>query len=113
MSWCEKHGLFYVIGLARNTRLVQRIKKQLRLACVEHVRTGKPARRFSSFGYRTRKTWSRTRRIVAKAEYTEGKENPRFIVTNLPAELHDPGELYEDVYCARGEMENRIKEQQL
>ena len=113
LKWCEQQGLFYVIGLSRNTRLVQRIKKQLHRACVEHAQTGKPARRFSSFWYRTRKTWSRTRRVIAKAEYTEGKENPRFIVTNLPAALHDPRSLYEEVYCARGEMENRIKEQQL
>ena len=113
LSWCEQNGLFYVIGLSRNTRVVQRIKKQLRRACIEHAKTGKPARRFTSFWYRTRKTWSRTRRVIAKAEYTEGKENPRFIVTNLPATLHDPRALYEEVYCARGEMENRIKEQQL
>ena len=113
LKWCEQQGLFYVIGLKRNTRLVQRIKKQLHRAYVEPAQTGKAARRFSSFWYRTRKTWSRTRRIIAKAEYTEGKENPRFIVTNLPATLHDQRSLYEEVYCARGEMENRIKEQQL
>jgi len=113
MKWCEKHGLFYVFGLARNTRLIPRIRKQLHRACVEHARTGKAARRFSSFWYRTRKSWSRRRRVVAKAEYTEGKENPRFVVTNLPVALYEPRALYEDLFCARGEMENRIKEQQL
>ena len=113
LSWSEQQGLFYIIGLSRNTRLVERIKKQLRQACIEHTQTGKPARRFSSFWYRTRKTWSRTRRVIAKAEYTEGKANPRFVVTNLPATLYEPRALYEELYCARGEMENRIKEQQL
>jgi hypothetical protein len=113
MSWCEQHGLFYVIGLARNTRLVRRIKKQLRSARLQHIQSGAPARLFSSFWYRTRRSWSRRRRVVAKAEYTEGKENPRFVVSNLPDALDDPRALYEEVYCARGEMENRIKEQQL
>jgi hypothetical protein len=113
MSWCEQGELFYVVGLSKNTRLIQRIQKQLRRAGVEHARTGKPARRYNSFWYRTRRSWSRSRRIIAKAEYTEGKENPRFVATNLPRELYDPQQLYEDLYCQRGEMENRIKEQQL
>jgi len=114
MSWCEQRGLFYIIGLSRNTRLVQRIKKHLRRSRVEHARTGLPARRYLSFYYRTRRSWSRNRRVIAKAEYTEGKENPRFIVTNLPRELrYTAQQLYEELYCARGEMENRIKEQQL
>ncbi len=114
MRWCEAHGVFYIIGLARNTRLVARIKKHLRRSCVEHLRTGLPARRYLSFYYRTRKSWSKNRRVIAKAEYTEGKENPRFIVSNLPRELRRSAQqLYEDLYCARGEMENRIKEQQL
>jgi len=114
MGWCEERGLFYVIGLARNTRLVARIKKHLRRSCIEHARTGLPARRYLSFYYRTRKSWSKNRRVIAKAEYTEGKENPRFIVTNLPREWRvSAQELYEELYCARGEMENRIKEQQL
>ena len=114
MSWCEQRGLFYVIGLSRNTRLVQRIKKHLRRSCVEHESTGLPARRYLSFYYRTRRSWSRNRRVIAKAEYTEGKENPRFIVTNLPREWQlSAQKLYEELYCARGEMENRIKEQQL
>jgi len=114
MSWCEQRGLFYIIGLSRNTRLVQRIKKHLRRSCVEYERTGLPARRYLSFYYRTRRSWSRNRHVIAKAEYTEGKENPRFIVTNLPREpLYTAQQLYEELYCARGEMENRIKEQQL
>jgi len=114
MRWCEEHGVFYVIGLARNTRLTDRIKKHLRRACVEHTRTGLPARRYLSFYYRTRRSWSRNRRVIAKAEYTEGKENPRFIVAHLPRQWHPSAQsLYEEVYCPRGEMENRIKEQQL
>jgi Transposase DDE domain group 1 len=114
MNWCEQRGLFYIIGLSRNTRLVQRIKKHLRRSCLQHQRTGLPARRYLSFYYRTRRSWSRNRRVIAKAEYTEGKENPRFIVTNLPRELlYTAQQLYEELYCARGEMENRIKEQQL
>ncbi len=113
MKWCEDNGVFYLLGLARNTRLVARIQKPLRRACVEHASTGKPARGFAAFSYRTRRTWSRSRRIIAKAEYTEGKQNPRFVATNLPADFCDPRALYEDLYCARGEMENHIKEQQL
>jgi len=114
MRWCEEQGVFYVIGLARNTRLTDRIKKHLRRACVEHTRTGLPARRYLSFSYRTRRSWSRTRRVIAKAEYTQGKENPRFIVAHLPPQWRPSAQvLYEEVYCPRGEMENRIKEQQL
>ncbi len=106
--------MLYILGLARNTRLVARINKHLRRSCAEHARTGLPARRYLSFYYRTRRSWSRNRRVIAKAEYTEGKENPRFIVTNLPREELTPAqELYENLYCPRGEMENRIKEQQL
>ncbi len=114
MRWCEDHGVFYLFGLARNTRLVARIKKHLQRSCAEHLRTGLPARRYLSFYYRTRRSWSRSRRVIAKAEYTEGKENPRFVVTNLPREpLYSAQQVYEDLYCPRGEMENRIKEQQL
>jgi hypothetical protein len=114
MSWCESHGVFYLIGMSRNTRLVARIKKHLQKSCAQHLRTGLPARRYLSFYYRTRRGWSKTRRMIAKAEYTEGKENPRFLVTNLAREpLYCAQYLYEDLYCPRGEMENRIKEQQL
>ena len=114
MRWCEERGLFYLIGLKGNTRLVARIKKHLHRSCVEHLRTGLPARKYLSFYYRTRRSWSRSRRVIAKAEYTEGKDNPRFIVTHLPRELqYSAQQLYEELYCPRGEMENRIKEQQL
>jgi hypothetical protein len=114
LRWCEEHGLFYVIGVQRNTRLVERIKKHLHRSCAQHARTGLPARRYVSFYYRTRRSWSRSRRVIAKAEYTEGKENPRFIVSNLPREpRYSAQKLYEEQYCPRGEMENRIKEQQL
>ncbi|MGA2613992.1 MAG: IS1380 family transposase [Spirochaetia bacterium] len=114
LRWCEDHGLLYVIGLQRNTRLVERIRKHLRRSCAEHARTSLPARRYLSFYYRTRRSWSRSRRVIAKAEYTEGKENSRFVVTNLPREpRYSAQKVYEEQYCPRGEMENRIKEQQL
>ncbi len=114
MRWCEEHGVYYVFGLQRNSRLVQRIKKHLRRSGAEHARTGLPARRYLSFYYRTRRTWSRSRRVIAKAEYTEGKENPRFLITNYRrGQGFSAQELYEQRYCPRGEMENRIKEQQL
>jgi len=113
MHWCEDEGLDYVIGLARNTRLAGLIANQMEQARRDFLRTGEPARRFRSFGYRTLKSWSCSRRVVGKAEHLDGKENPRFVVTSLPNDLFEKRYLYEDVYCARGEMENRIKEQQL
>ena len=111
MAWCEDHHVDYVFGLARNERLRRRIGKAMRQAAAEARRTGKPARVFTEFRYRTHKTWSRARRVIAKAERIEGKENPRYVVTSLPVEQWQPRQLYEDLYCARGEMENRIKEQ--
>jgi len=115
LSWCEEHGVHYVIGLQRNTRLVERIEKHLRRSRAEHARSGQPARRYLSFYYRTRRrSWSKTRRVIAKAEVTEGKANPRFLVTNLAREpRYSAQRIYEEQYCPRGEMENRIKEQQL
>jgi hypothetical protein len=113
MSWCEDNRVGYAFGLARNSRLEKKIRKALRKAQRQHVETGKPARVFVEFSYRTRQSWSRRRRVVAKAEYTSKGENPRFVVTSLEAEQMDARSLYEDFYCARGEMENRIKEQQL
>ncbi len=114
LRWCEENGVLYVIGLQRNTRLVARIKKHLHRSCAEHARTGLPSRRYLSFYYRTRRSWSKVRRVIAKAEYTAGKENPRFVVTNLPREpRYSAQNVYEEQYCPRGEMENRIKEQQL
>ncbi len=111
MAWCETHGVHYVFGLARNARLRRKIAREMRQARGEHRRTGKPARVFTELRYRTRNSWSRSRRVVAKAEYLEKGENPRYAVTSLPAGEWPARELYEQCYCARGEMENRIKEQ--
>jgi hypothetical protein len=111
MAWCEKHRVDYVFGLAHNSRLRSKIARPLREAKQESQRTGKAARVFTEFFYRTRKSWSRARRVVAKAEYLEKGENLRFVVTSLDAPAWPAQELYERRYCARGEMENRIKEQ--
>jgi hypothetical protein len=111
MGWCEKHGVDYVFGLARNPRLRRKIASPLREAKREHRGSGKATRVFTEFSYRTRKTWSRWRRVIAKAEYLEKGENPRFVVTSLEAQIWPAQKLYEQLYCARGEMENRIKEQ--
>jgi len=111
MQWCETHGVDYVFGLARNPRLRRKIAREMRQARQEHWRTGKPARAFAELRYRTRNSWSRSRRVVAKAEYLEKGENPRYVVTSLPASEWPARELYQQCYCARGEMENRIKEQ--
>jgi len=113
MSWCEQNAVDYVFGLAKNVRLVRSIGAQLRAAQVESRQTQRPARRFKELKYRTRKSWCRRRRVVAKAEQTGDKSNPRFIVTSLSKEQWPARELYEDFYCARGECENRIKEAQL
>jgi DDE family transposase len=113
MQWCEKNAVNYVFGLARNSRLVRSIGAELRQAKAESRQTQHPARRFKELVYRTRKSWCRPRRVVAKAEQTGDKANPRFIVTNLSIEQWPARELYEDLYCARGECENRIKEAQL
>lgn len=113
MSWCEEHGVGYVLGLAKNPRLLRKIRQTLRQAQRQHAETGKPARVFIEFSYTTRKSWSRRRRVVAKAEYTDKGENPRFVVTSLSRRQMAARSLYEDFYCARGDMENRIKEQQL
>ena len=113
MRWCEDHRVDYVFGLARNDRLRRRITKAMRRAKVQAQRTGRPARVFTEFRHRTRKSWSRARRVIAKAEQIEGKENPRYVVTSLAASACRPRALYEDLYCTRGEMENRIKEQML
>ena len=113
MSWCEAHAVDYVLGLAKNSRLSRALARQLRDAKRLHEQTGRPARVFRDFTYRTRKTWSRKRRVVGKAEHLAGKANPRFVVTSIPAAQMDARTLYEDEYCIRGDMENRIKEQQL
>lgn len=111
MAWCEQNRVDYVLGLARNSRLQRKTAPAMREAKQQHQRTGKAARVFVEFTYRTRKSWSRSRRVVAKAEYLEKGENPRFLVTSLPAESWEAAALYEKTYCARGDMENRIKEQ--
>ncbi len=112
MTWCEDNDVHYVIGLARNARLVGAIASELAEAEVEHTATGHPARRFKDIDYTTRKSWTNARRVVAKAEWTEGDANPRFIVTSMHADVIGARALYEDFYCKRGEMENRIKETQ-
>jgi Transposase DDE domain group 1 len=111
MSWCEQQGVEYVFGFARNKRLRRRIAPAMRAAKQAYRSTGKPARVFTEFRYRTRKSWSRARRVIAKAEQIAGKENPRYIVTSLTQPEWTAQNLYEQLYCARGEMENRIKEQ--
>jgi hypothetical protein len=113
MVWCEANGVDYVLGLARNERLVVAIESELDRAVAKSRRTGKPERRFKSFMWMTRSTWSRERRVVAKAEATQGEANPRFVVTSLARKACTARHLYEKVYCARGDMENRIKECQL
>ena len=111
MAWCAAESVDYVLGLAKNERLKAEIKKELRKAKRQYHETGRAARIFREFYYQTRKSWSRRRRVVAKAEHLEKGENPRFVVTSLSAEEWPAPELYEGLYCARGEMENRIKEQ--
>jgi hypothetical protein len=113
MAWCENNGVDYLFGLARNNRLVGEIAAELAAAEAESKQTGKPARRFKDLLWSTLDSWSRQRRVVAKAEWTGGEANPRFVVTSLSRQEHQARHLYEEVYCARGEMENRIKECQL
>jgi len=113
MAWCESEGVDYVFGLAKNPRLIRSIGKQLEQARRMFIRTEQPARYFRDFSYRTLDSWSRKRRVVGKAEHLRQGANPRFIVTSLRLAEFEARSLYEDLYCARGEMENRIKEQQL
>jgi hypothetical protein len=113
MAWCETNGVDYVFGLARNERLVDAIAAVLGAAELESLAKGGPARRFANLAWRTLDSWSRARRVVAKAEHLPKGANPRFLVTSLPARAIDARSLDEDVYCARGDVENRIKEQQL
>jgi len=115
MSWCENNGVDFVFGLARNQRLRRIIGAQMNEATQQWRATSQPARVFCEFEYKTKKTkkggWDRERRVAAKAEHIEGKENPRFVVTSLTSEQWAAQALYEKLYCARGDMENRIKEQ--
>jgi hypothetical protein len=113
MTWCEANGVDYVFGLARNERLVGAVADELALAEAESLAQAGPVRRFADFPWRTLDSWSRARRVVAKAEHLAKGPNPRFIVTSLPASAIEARTLYEAVYCARGDVENRIKEQQL
>ena len=115
MAWCEGQGIDYMLGLARNARLQQRIDKALRKSRRRCATTGQASRRFRELRYRTLKSWSRRRRVVAKAEWLAGARggNPRFVVTSLDRQTIAKQALYEELYCARGDMENRIKEQQL
>jgi hypothetical protein len=113
MAWCEANGVHFLLGLAKNDRLIATIASELAQAETKSRRTGKPARYFKDFRWITRRSWSRKRRVVAKAEFTAGEANPRFVVTSLMRAECKAKYLYEKVYCARGEMENRIKECQL
>ena len=113
MAWCESNRVDYILGLAKNERLTAEIAAELTAARTTHEATKQPARVFKDFTYQTRETWSVERRVVGKAEHLAKGENPRFVVTSIPKEDIDARTLYEDEYCARGEMENRIKEQQL
>jgi hypothetical protein len=111
MTWCEAEGVDYLLGLAKNDRLKAEIEKKMEEAKAQYQETGHAARLFQELVYQTRTSWNRARRVVAKAEHLEKGENPRFVVTSLSAEQWPAQVLYEKHYCARGDMENRIKEQ--
>jgi hypothetical protein len=126
MAWCEAAGVDFVFGLARNERLTALIAAELAEAAAQATASGRASRVFAELTYQTRESWSRARRVVAKAEHLAtdaagdagdagdaGKSNPRFVVTSLAPAAADARTLYEAIYCGRGEMENRIKEQQL
>jgi len=112
MAWCEARQVDYVFGMARNPLLEKRVAEALEQARQQWEQTQQPARVFLEFEHETVSgTWSRRRRVVVKAEHIDGKSNPRFVVTSVGAEAWAAQQLYEDLYCARGDMENRIKEQ--
>jgi hypothetical protein len=113
MAWCEAHEVDYLFGLAKNSRLIEALEPALADAHARYLQTGVAARVFADFVYQTRESWSRARRVVGKAEYLPKGPNPRFVVTSLPRTEREAQALYEEDYCARGDMENRIKEQQL
>ena len=104
---------YYLFDPSRNKRLEAEVADDLACAEAESRRAGEPRRRFGDFMWRTRKGWSRARRVVARPEWTHGKANPRFVVTSLGAGEYNARHLYEDLYCRRGEMESRIEECQL
>ena len=107
--WCESNDVEYIMGIGKNSVLLKNIKDDMEQAKQEAELTGEAVRYFTSFQYAA-KSWDAPRKIIAKIEHTEKGSNPRFVVTNRQG---DPQLLYDDVYCARGDMENRIKEQQL
>ena len=111
MAGCEENQVDYVLGLAKNERLKAEITSEEEQAAAKFAETGQAARVFKEFGYQTRESWSRARRVIAKAEHLAKGANPRFVVTSLGTEAWEARRLYEELYCARGEMENRIKEQ--
>ena len=111
MAWCEAENVEYLLGLPKNDRLKAEIENEMQAAKAQYQETGCAARLFKEFVYQTRTSWNRARRVVAKAEHLEKGENPRFVVTSLSAEQWPARALYEELYCARGDMENRIKEQ--
>ena len=112
MSWCEAHAVDFVFGFARNERLRRMITEAMAQAAQQHEQTHQPARVFAEFPYETTTgSWAQERRVVGKAECLDGKENPRYVVTSLSADTFPAQRLYEELYCARGDMENRIKEQ--
>ena len=113
MAWCEANGVDYILGLAKNKRLQRILADELKEAKQQFESTGEAARVFKDFSYQTLKSWSRERRVVGKAEHLRKGPNPRFVVSSLTTEQFDARTLYENKYCGRGEMENRIKEQQL
>jgi hypothetical protein len=112
MRWCEENDVDYVLGLAKNRRLEAALQGELVQAKQQYEATGHAARVFKDFSYQTLDSWSRSRRVVGKAEHLDKGSNPRFVVTSLASEQFDAQTLYEVEYCSRGEMENRIKEQQ-
>ena len=113
MTWCEENNLGYVFGFAKNQRLMARIETRLADAKNRSESSGERVREFLCFTYRTLRSWSRSRRVICKVECHPGRSNPRFLVTNLEADEYGAQEMYEELYCARGDMENRIKEHQL
>ena len=113
MTWCEAHAIDYVFGFAKNERLKAMIAEELQRAKEQYEQTKQASRVFKDFRYQTRESWTRERRVIAKAEHLDKGSNPRFIVTSIAIERTDARTLYEQLYCERGAMENRIKEQQL
>jgi hypothetical protein len=113
MAWCEANGVDYVFGLAKNARLTAALAEESATAKALWQATRRAARVYKDFTYRTLESWSRARRVVGKAEHLDGGANPRFVVTTCSSDERSAAALYEQLYCARGEMENRIKEQQM